>query len=31
MEMFLLVTTGFVYYGRNAYVELRCVQLHSSQ
>ncbi|TYZ64842.1 hypothetical protein PybrP1_008145 [[Pythium] brassicae (nom. inval.)] len=25
MEMFLIVTTGFVYYGRNAYVELRSV------
>lgn len=23
MEMFLIVTTGFIYYGRKAYVELR--------
>ncbi|GAB9462689.1 Tobamovirus multiplication protein 3-like [Globisporangium polare] len=25
MEMFLIVTTGFIYYGRKAYVELRSV------
>lgn len=27
MEVFLIVTAGFIYYGRNAYIELRCVGL----
>lgn len=28
MEMFLIVTTGFIYYGRKAYVELRYVTIN---